>query len=924
MKKYITASVSLLMACAIALPAFCGCAPQEPNVQEATASTVSYRSDGNYTTTVTFGDGGLSDVQADDVQVTYEIFRDDDYNAANNIQTSTASDDELAELSSSVSMSQFYDLAYAEVKDVSVRNDGVITVSFVDSNAATNGTDSYNVYIKSKNILAEVPVDFKEHTITAKADGEDYVLVSEDTQTVRVTLVLDAGSEFVTPFPSDALSLRGSFRGMTVADIEAHGRNLSMQLSGGLATDEYSSAYLDGIIDIAALGIKDARSAATVRIPTKVENVAFVARELEVADNKATVPLEAVGSASEDLTKDDIVFEAESGVTVEGLRRKSGVTTLTLNVGAVADKNAAAAKLNGKTVTVKGYEISANFDPASFYPVFEYVEQSGANLRFTLDLYVRCGTFAQTLSEGSFAFGGGFEGATFVSVNRKNDTVAELVIDVPAGSNTTEELDLDGTVVVKAGALVNSWGQASGSDVEHTRNYSQDSMGRDLSDKDITAIKNIVGGFGNTPTGTIIDVASGAASVASGIYTVLDFMGVIESTQTQTLNTVKEISSKLKSINDTLNRQYETIKQIQQKQFTDSLNSFDSTLTTLSDLCDRIEGFMRNGANSKVSGLSLPALPANNDSTTVATEAQCKAYAKALVDGIEELENQQNSTFKGFTSACGQLITAYENVVKKAIKSVGSGANPMTEYDTYCTLVCNFDTQTYNMRDAYRANLQYNIERAFGDLVIWYEGDFDNSDLKKCRDQLNSFEKLLTKDSKRDGYTGDFIVQRRTDIHAHSYVMNLDFSCTAYTDDNLDADTYHWLPRYDISTAISHVEFSGTKGTIKYDSDFQEDQRNDFVSRMSGRTLKQEMTAAGFNKRNDFHVLQEWGVGMAFYRWKSNDGGIDLGDFRRYYHRYAYYIPWDGTEMEKVTTYREYNDEDKTCVNNWYTPDKYV
>lgn len=909
MKKSIVAGVALIMACSVAVTSVAACARKSGQAapQEATATTVRYRQDGTYTTQVTFGDGGLTGVSADDVQVTYELFSEDDYNAAFTDQTES-------QVSQSISAFDYYNLAYAQVTNVTVNNDSVMSVSFVDSNAASNGTDGYSVYIKSKNIYAEVPVDFTEHIITAKADGEDFVLISDSA--IRLTLVLDDG-EFATPFPSDAIALSGSFKGMNISDVEANGKNLTIQLTGELSTDEYTQAYLDGVVNIAAEGIKDAQTSATASIPVKAEDIRFLSSGLEVSDSKISAPLSVSGPKYASLTKEDIVFEADSGVTVENLKRENGVIVLTLDVGAVADKNAAAEKLNGKTATIDGSEVNAVFNAATFYPVFEYVEKSGDNLRFTLDLYAKGGTFAALLAPQNFEYGDGFEGAQFVSVSRKNDTVAELIIDVPAGSNTPDNLDIDGTVAVKAGALINSWGQATASDAKYTRNYSQGNMGRDLSDSDVDAIKKIVGGFGNTTTGTILGVASGAISGAQGIYTVLNFMGVVQSSQDQVLDLVKQISDKLNTMNDTLNRQYETIRQMQKKEFSDNLNDFDTALYKLSTLCDNIEGFLRKGANQAISGLTLPAVSGDS------TEQQCKDYTSALVKGIQGLEESgySNSMFKGFTDDCKALLDAYRNVVSVAVKSVSSGGNPMAEYDTYCTLTCNFDTQTYGMRTAFRTNLRYNLERAFGDLVIWYEGNLANEDLAKCKNQLNEFENLVNDN-------GEFVVQKRNDARAHCYVMNMDF-----------IRSWSWTPNYNYyetniyngSCAISHHEMQMSspgagpalgfqyKFNTVYDSDFQEDQRNEFVNRMNGRTMRQEAASAGFLDPVDKVMDTDNSAGVAFYRWKDNDGGYYVAKCRHYYHRYAYYIPWDGTTMEKVTTYREYNSENKTLVCNWWT-----
>ena len=153
--------------------------------------------------------------------------------------------------------------------------------------------------------------------------------------------------------------------------------------------------------------------------------------------------------------------------------------TLTLTVNGASDANSAAEILNGQIVEIgDSCRFPASFVSASFYPVFDYVEQDGDNLKITLELYAHSGTFANDLTSDMISFGYDFEGASVVSVERTAEGVAELIISVPANGQTDETLDMNGEVIIAAGGLINRWGDATGKDVEYLRNYTQESMGR--------------------------------------------------------------------------------------------------------------------------------------------------------------------------------------------------------------------------------------------------------------------------------------------------------------------------------------------------------------------------------------------------------------------------------------------------------------
>lgn len=77
--------------------------------------------------------------------------------------------------------------------------------------------------------------------------------------------------------------------------------------------------------------------------------------------------------------------------------------------------------------------------------------------------------------------GDDFVGATIKSVKMDADNLATVVISVPNGGFTETNYQFDGSITIKAGAVTNAWGEKTSIDYTYTRNYSAESLGREVS-----------------------------------------------------------------------------------------------------------------------------------------------------------------------------------------------------------------------------------------------------------------------------------------------------------------------------------------------------------------------------------------------------------------------------------------------------------
>lgn len=877
MKQILKRGLSILLTAAMIVTVFSGCNnnvesenTENPDTIKAVASTVDYRSDGKYITEITVENVSLAGITADDVEVRYPVIDSDGLNAA------------LleAENEEDFDPDKYISTETATVTDLTVKDDHTMTLSFIDERAADNFTVGYGVYIESKKIGAGVYVEFSEFTLTPEVE---YVLSSD--KDIRLTLVLDDG-EFAEDISKDSIGLRGSFEEMKIESLSSAGKNLTMQLTGELVKHEGSGIYLDGYVDVYADGIINAYCTTSARVPVKTEAAYFASSEMTVRGSTVKVPLvliDVVDMAS--LTMDSFAFE--SGVAVTDCTMDSNTqVTLTLTVDGASDKNSAAAALNGQTVKIgDDYEFVASFVPAGFYPVFDYVEKDGNNLKFTLELYVNSGTFADSLTKDMFSFGYDFEGASVVSIEKTGDTTAELIISVPANGQTTEELAMDGEVIVAAGALINSWGDASESEASYMRNYSQDSMGRDLSTTDIDSIKSIVGGFGNTTFGTISSVASGAIAGASAVKTILEMTGIIQSEHAQVMEKLEEISNGIEEIKGILEQNTALINELRIDADKKGYKDFVTDLDNLISYCKYAAGYYAKGEALLNKGYLI-----QQESETVkinvpsdkSSDDEWRTYYSALATAMLQEQDNRNADFRGFREAMEQLRGLYTGVANQVKQT--DNTNPIYYFDHYCSLTYNFDSSAYPARAAFRLKIDYALKTALAYLMIYYNIQGGSSEY------LTVFNAAETELAKRDIKQSDTV---------HVYVTGTDFNKTKI-----------------VKGSTADYTFS----TIK--RNFTDSEITEFISRMpKGTTLRNEFEQAGITVSDGSTLFgisflrtpDSTGLALSWRKTVKQDDWKDFFDWETVNY-YAKVIKWDSREVEELRTYY-HNWEEKYL---WY------
>ncbi len=489
-------------------------AEEEGMAPAVAVEDVAFNSEGKYMAAVTSDVVDLSAVKAEDVTVTYDVLDEAGYEkaleeAAKAQETADAQSEDTASGSAgtaapaetvSVDASAYTSQKQVQVESVKAEK-GKLEISFSDPDAGTNLTERYDVTLKGtkypeeyrKEAEAQQETDAQEE----KQDGDEDVSfavsvlfqeyevtpniqsVRSDDEEVRLTLELNDGA-YADDVTKDDIALSGSFEKMEIASVSAAGKNLTMQLTGKPVMPEGLLSYVDGVVTVSPRAIKEAKSSVRAAIPVELAGNSLLPETIRAEGGSVTASLEllSVPKPLAELTAADFQFEKD--VTVTDVKKDSDTqVTLTMTIAGADDANKAAAALNGQTLTVAGEtKIAVTAREAYFYPVFDYVEESGSDLKFTVILYGENGTLAEGLGTDQIAFDGAFEQAKAESVKQEGDTNAELVFTVPAEGQTAESLDMDGGIVMKAGSLVSRWGSPTSADSTYTRNYSQESMGR--------------------------------------------------------------------------------------------------------------------------------------------------------------------------------------------------------------------------------------------------------------------------------------------------------------------------------------------------------------------------------------------------------------------------------------------------------------
>ncbi len=725
LRKRLRSAVALTLSVVMVTSLLSGCAKESKTNDESgvttetnsektdqiEASCVTWDRSGSYTTTLTAEGTDLSGVKAEDVFIGSKSVDFESYQKAIG---------DLPSEGEAPDVEEYTERIPCEITKVEEK-DGSLEISFTDKDAPKKETGSYTLEIEEKEISTPVLVDYPMPEMAVEENG---VLAADEEPELTLTLEDGLFAETVT---ADQVTLAGAFDGMEVETAKAESNRLHLKLKGKAEAVEGQGYSVDGIISLSASAMENEYSPASVRVPVRESLVTFDSSAMTVSGDQVTVPITVVGGKDvgaltpADITfpedemtaaaKDDAASEENSdtenggeaarqpevlpAVTVTKVEKQDDTHALvTMTAEGIADKNTAAAALNGRTVQVGDMRTVSNLAPASFYPFFDYVEEDGDDLKLQLQLIAQAGTFAEKLDISQVTFDGGLSDAKGVSLERQDDATALLTLTVPANGQTKEKFDYDGTVILAAGTMINPWGDPADEPAEYARCYSQETMGRMGGIIRPETFPALARGLNLAGSGLMW------AGIGFAVVTVaLEMSGAVKTAAQQVMEINQQINRNLDVIFEQLAINNQTINEIEEQLLWQRVNDFNVQLAMLNTYVQKLQWFYRPEKLKLLGYDPIEIGEDDSDSVKVEKLKKMKEISQAVFAAEYSPDRNIAMEFRNYYDTYNTLQKYYSNVCAM-LKSTGD-TNPLNTYIRLTSRNANFDTQTFEMREGY-------------------------------------------------------------------------------------------------------------------------------------------------------------------------------------------------------------------------------
>jgi hypothetical protein len=256
-------------------------------------------------------------------------------------------------------------------------------------------------------------------------------------------------------------------------------------------------------------------------------------------------------------------------------------------------------------------------------------------------------------------------------------------------------------------------------------------------------------------------------------------------------------------------------------------------------------------------------------------------YNTDLIKFIKSIENSDDieaETFAGFTKYIEAVETNFIIVASEVSKAVEF--NPVTAYDNFWNCYFNYDTQGYYLREAYRADINFELTRGYALLEIYR--NLLNPKASRTHDELNKlYDSAMSRlESMPAGISPDNLLD-------HYDKIRVGFCDWVYT----------WIPREYYKTevrcntlglSLKGLSFQYTVTGNKVPTGVLEE----YVRRLHGRSLYADLRLAGMARKfksykevapnpwdEEYHIFYSHGLGFNAYKkddWYYSDI-IDYG-----------------------------------------------
>ena len=524
--------------------------------------------------------------------------------------------------------------------------------------------------------------------------------------------------------------------------------------------------------------------------------------------------------------KVDSVSNDSSSVTVTlsgspDLKRETYAVPLTGKVEVAASYFGTDAPAHG-SIRMNEYHKKQDSTEPVFWPYFDSIieGEDGGKDAVNIKLLAESGDFAKGFSKKDISLGLDFADGKITKF-KKSDSGYDVTVAATRGKDKSDAKDTYsyyGTLILAAGSMVGTDGKEYQDKLTITREYSQETLGRDLSGKDIDEIKDIVGGFGNTTFGTITDLVSGGISVGTGIYTVLGWCGVFPtdaSRHAEIMNKLSELQDQISDVNENVNYcrqvldQHTTmLRSLGIKIDTYYLNGFNSDMNTMKSTMTDIDKALKKN-HDKIEELVGTYEDENGEDTVLDEEEFYDALYEVGGD-IMDLKFSNSTTI-------GSLISDLRHQFDKVagyFENVDDGSNPINAFCNMHNDLDNFSTTSLDEKKLYAAEIEYQLNRAV--LLMSALDGYEETETK--RDKLDSciFPEVEVKN--------ETYKEVGKEKYPKCYLMD-SFVC-------ISGDVYNEIGEPMRNQQIKEKYFLSNADAA------------DFAKRMNGRTLEEELRLA--------------------------------------------------------------------------------
>lgn len=242
----------------------------------------------------------------------------------------------------------------------------------------------------------------------------------------------------------------------------------------------------------------------------------------------------------------------------------------------------------------------------SFKPHLNGMRDSGDKIEMSIVLIPVVGAFSEDFGIEDISLARNLKNGKVSSFWKMEEGCREIIVEVPKtgwreGGDGYSGL---GSIILSGGSMADANGKLYEKPVFAVREFSLEKTGRDLTAQDVETIQGIVGGFGNTTTGTVLGLISGGASAGSAAYTMLGWCGVVPTNASRHAeimkalgeinNTVNEVNSKCDYMSGVLDAHTLMINNMGVKIDEQFLGKYDASFASMVEMMDTLEAALQN------------------------------------------------------------------------------------------------------------------------------------------------------------------------------------------------------------------------------------------------------------------------------------------------------------------------------------------